>query len=69
MRLYKVVYDLFKSPARKGDEGGGKWENNKEKYVIAPTARDVTMKYEERDDTRFRTVEFLTDNVEKIDPK
>lgn len=67
MRLYKVTYDLFKSPARKGDEGGGKWENDKEKYVIASAARDVTMKYEERDDTRFKTVELIADNVEEIE--
>lgn len=69
MRLYKVIYDLFKPPARKGDEGGGKWENDKEEYVMASAARDVTKKYEERDDTRFKTVELLTDNVKEIDPQ
>lgn len=67
MRLYRVVYDEWENPATHDKTADDAWEEDKERYVIAPAASEVAKKYEERDDTRFHSIELVSDEIDEIE--
>lgn len=66
MRLYKATVQFWdeKGPDKSEESG---WGDKQETYVAAPVASEVAVKYEERSDTMFHSVELITDSLVEIE--
>lgn len=64
MNLYKVKY---KKLEMKDGDGGWSWGDQKEGFILAPSASVVCREFEEKDDTEFDSVELVQSGIRELE--